>query len=264
MFKVMKTSDIMTEGPTKVLLYAHHGFGKTYQCRYYQKRFGRGLILSGESGLKSIEDVAIDYLPFSSWDGKHDPDEGVYSFRGIVRMLHSPEFKEAGYKWIAIDSLTELSERLIDFLEKEHEGSKNGFAMWGDYSRLMVGALKWVRDLPIHVYVTCLAKEETDANDTTHYWPLVKGQAVSKQVPALFDHVFCGVRTTEKDDKGTPRVKRFIITDEIMGWHGKARDPQNRLLPMEPVTDVTELLARMAEREPTDDWSKLAKEGEVK
>lgn len=264
MFKVMKTSALQTDGPTKVLLYAHHGFGKTYQCRYYMKRFGKGLILSGESGLKSIEDVDIDYLPFATWDGKHEPEAGVYSFKGIVRMLHSPEFKEAGYKWIAIDSLTELSERLLDHLEKEHEGNKNGFQMWGDYSRLMVGALKWVRDLPIHVYVTCLAKEETDANDTTHYWPHVKGQAVSKQVPALFDHVFCGVRTTEKDDKGTPRVKRFIITDEIMGWHGKARDPHNRLSPMEPVTDVTELLARMAERRPDDDWEKLTKkEGET-
>ena len=77
MFKPMSTSDVTENEPTKTLLYAHHGYGKTYQCRYYQKRFGKGLILSGEAGLKSIEDVAIDYLPFSSWDGKQDHDNGV-------------------------------------------------------------------------------------------------------------------------------------------------------------------------------------------
>ena len=106
----MKTSDIQKGGAIKLLLYAHHGFGKTFQCRYFQKRYGKGLILSGEAGLKSVEDVNIDYLPFTSWDGNHDPENGDYSFTGIVKMLQSKEFKEAGYKWIAIDSLTELSE----------------------------------------------------------------------------------------------------------------------------------------------------------
>lgn len=202
MFKVQRTSSLAGgDAGTKVLLYAHHGFGKTYQCRFYQARYGKGLILSGESGLKSLEDVEIDYLPFSSWDGAHDEEKGIYSFRGIVRMLQSDAFKKAGYKWICIDSLTEMSERLIEHLEREHSGATNGFAMWGDYNRLMMGALKWIRDLPLHVYITCLAKEEKTPNDSIEYWPLVKGQAVAKHIPALFDHVFCGVRRTETDDK---------------------------------------------------------------
>ena len=96
MFKTLSTSNVTTNEPTKVLLYAHHGWGKTYQCRYYQRRFGKGLILSGEAGLKSVEDVDIEYLPFSSWDGKHNPDEGVFSFRGIFKLLTSDEFRAAG------------------------------------------------------------------------------------------------------------------------------------------------------------------------
>jgi len=243
-FATMNTSELQENGPTKVLLYSHHGFGKTYQTRYYQARYGKGLIISGESGLKSLEDCDIDYLPFVSWDGKHDPESGIYSFRGIVKMLHSKEFREAGYNWIAIDSLTEVSERLLEHLERENP--EGGFAIWQDYSRLMIGSLKWVRDLPMHVYVTCLAGEESDANGTTHFWPLVKGNKVSKQVPALFDHVLCGVRSTERDDKGVARVRRFVITDEVSGWHGKVRDPRGRLKPQEPVSDVTELLHRMS------------------
>ena len=253
MFQTLSTSNVAQNEPTKVLLYAHHGWGKTYQCRYYQRRFGKGLILSGEAGLKSVEDVDIEYLPFSSWDGKHNPDEGVFSFRGIFKLLTSDEFREAGYKWIAIDSLTEMSERLIEHLERQHEGSKNGFAMWGDYNRIMLGALKSFRDLPLHIYVTCLAKEEKDANDVTHYWPLVKGASVSKHVPALFDHVLCGVRVTDTNDQGKPKVSRYIVTDEVSGWHGKTRDPRNRLKAYELCSDVTDLLDRMVGDNAEDD-----------
>ena len=167
MFNVMKTSDIQKGGAIKLLLYAHHGFGKTFQCRYFQKRYGKGLILSGEAGLKSVEDVNIDYLPFTSWDGNHDPENGDYSFTGIVKMLQSKEFKEAGYKWIAIDSLTELSERLIEHLEKQHENSSNGFALWGDYSRLMLGSLKWIRDFN---YINIDGFNDWKRSEEKKYW----------------------------------------------------------------------------------------------
>ena len=246
MFKIQNTSSLTSDGPIKVLLYAHHGFGKTYQCRNFQERYGKGLILSGESGLKSVEDVSIDYVPFTSWDGEVDPDQGIYSFKSIINMIKDEDFRKQNYKWIAIDSITELSEQLVAHLEKEHEGNSNGFQMWGDYNRLMLGALKWIRDLPIHVYVTCLAGEEKDANDVTQYWPLIKGSKISKQVPALFDHVLCGVRGTEKNDQGTPKVKRYVVTDEVAGWHGKVRDPRKRLKPYEQIDDITALFARMA------------------
>ena len=117
----------------------------------------QGLILSGEAGLKSIEDVDIDYLPFSSWDGRivktkddrlnqvpADPENGDYSFRSIMQMMQSEEFKKQGYNWIAVDSLTELSERLLEYLEYKHQDNKNGFEKWGDYGRLMLGSLKWI------------------------------------------------------------------------------------------------------------------------
>ena len=263
MFKFPSTSSITKDGPTKVLLYAHHGYGKTYQCRYYQKRFGKGLIISGEAGLKSVEDVDIDYVPFTSWDGNHDPEDGHYSYRGVCKMIDkSIKSGDWPYKWIAIDSLTELSERLLEHLEAEHKGNPNGFQIWGDYSRMMIGTLKWIRDLDMHVYVTCLAGEEKDANDVTQYWPFVKGAKVSKQIPALFDHVLCGVRTTEKNDAGLPKVTRYIVTDEASGWHGKVRDPRQRLKPYEKTDDVTELLARMSM--PNDEWEKYNSAQSVK
>lgn len=249
-FKPMNTSNIHTDEPTKTLCYGHMGFGKTWQCRNYQKRFGKGFIISGEAGLKSVGDEKIDYLPFTSWDGPHDPSEGVYSFRGIVKMIGTEEFQAQGYKWIAIDSLTELSDRLMEHVEEEHKGSANGFAMWGDYNRLILGAIKWVRDLPVHVYMTSLAREEEDDNGMVHYWPMMKGKGAAKQIAGMFDHVFCGIRITETQPDGSPKIKRFLVTDEVKGWHGKSRDPYGRMKPIEKGDDITELLARVAEKVP--------------
>lgn len=245
MFKPMSTANLSTEAPHRTLFYGHHGVGKTTQAINYKRSYGKGFIISGEAGLRSIMHEAIDYLPFSSWDGEHDPSKDVYSFKGICRMIDSQEFRDAGYKWIMLDSLTEASDRLLTELEEQHKGSKNGFALWGDYSRQMIGACKWLRDLPYHILVTALAREETDDNGGTDYWPAVKGSAVGKLLPGLFDNVFCGIRVTS-GDRTEPKVERYIVTEEVRGWHGKARDPLRRLKPVERCHDVTELLSRIS------------------
>ncbi len=251
MFKTMNTADV-TVHHHKTLLYGHHGFGKTTQFKYYRETYGRGLIISGESGLSSVSDSDIDFLPFSSWDGEHNPDTGVYSFVGIVRMLRTPEFKAMGYAWLGIDSLTEMSERCLSHFQKFHEDKAraenkkaDGFASWGDYERAMVAYLKWVRDLDLHVLVTALAAEEDDDNGVSNYWPAVKMKKLAKHVCGLFDHVFCGIRKTVEVN-GEPRVARFLVTDEVKGWHGKTRDPKQRLRPIERVASVVELHTRMA------------------
>jgi hypothetical protein len=258
-FRPKKTSELLKGGAHKVLLYSHHGFGKTYQCRFYQKRYGKGLIVSGEAGLKSVEDTDIDYIPFTSWDGVNDEDKGEYSFMQIFKWITNPAFLDAqGYKWIAIDSLTEMSDRLMEHLEEKHKDNKNGFEKWGDNNRLMMGVMKKIRDLPVHVYVTSLAKEEADPNGVTQYWLSVQGGKLGKQIPALFDHVFGGVRTTEVAEGGQPKVRRWLATEEVSGWHGKVRDPQRRLDAIEKCDDVTEMLTRMSETKEQFDKRKVA------
>lgn len=254
----------------KVLLYAHHGFGKTYQCRYFAKRYGKGLVISGESGMASLSDVGIHVAEFTSWDGPHDPANKVYSFKGIIRMIADPKFAAAGYTWIAIDSLTELSDRCMQWVEqglieagaakgKSPQESIADLRKWQDYQRALKGALKFIRDLPFHVFVTCLAKGEKNENDELEHWPAVQQRAVAESVPGLFDHVFCGVRQTIQDPAtGTTKVRRLVITDEVNGWHGKARDPRRRLKPIEEGVNIVELLDRMAMDD--DEFEKLTKQ----
>lgn len=243
MFKVHNTARLSETEPFNLLLYTHHGWGKTYQCRHFQARFGKGLILSGEAGLKSVGDVDIDYLPFTSYDG-----DSKTSLRGIMKRLSAEDEKSGkknliamGYKWIAIDSLTELSDMIA---REAKDGGGTTWEQYADIAERTIGTLRWFRNLPVHVYVTALAQEEKNDKDVINYWPHIQGKKTGKQVPALFDHVFCGVREAKED--GT--VERFVITDEVDGWHGKVRDPLRNLKSRENAADVTELLIRMQKR----------------
>lgn len=249
----------------KVLLYAMHGWGKTTQAKYYKEKYGDGFIISGESGLSSIRSSGIDYLPFTSWDGDVDPATNTYSFKSIVSMVRTPEFVQRGYKWIMIDSLTELADMAMEFAEAEankpenltKDGKVNNFAIWDAYGTRMIGACKWVRDLPMHVVVTALAKEGEDENGAKDHWPMVKGKQVQTQLPGIFDFVFCGIKRTEQDPldpNAQPKVMRYTVCDEYKGWHGKARDEKRRLRAVERESNITKLFDRM--EMPDDEWDK--------
>jgi hypothetical protein len=244
MFKIKSTSDESVHFE-KTLLCAHHGWGKTTQAIHVQRKYGKTLIISLEGGLKSLEHVSIDVIPVSSWDDEHEPDDGIFSFRQTMNMVGKADFRALGYKAIFIDSVTEMADQLMDYLEEKHKNNKNTFEKWGDNSRLMIGSLKWIRDLDMHVVCTCLLKEEDDDNGLTTYWPMVKGSQVSKQIPALFDHVFCGKRHSEEVD-GVLTVTRYLATDQVKGYYAKARDPRRRLRPIEKCDDITELFTKMS------------------
>ena len=113
----------------------------------------------------------------------------------------------------------------------------------------------------MHVLITALAAEEADDNGVVNFWPMLVQKKVQKLVPALYDHVFCLVRKTT-DNNGKMDVRRYIITEQVHGWHGKSRDPHRRLSAIENTDDVTQLLERiyMTEQEYNDYLSKGPKD----
>jgi hypothetical protein len=257
-FDPRKTNAASITEARKTLLYATHGFGKTTQAKYYKKMYGNGFIISGEGGLSSISDQDIDYLHFSSWDGKHSYEDGVFSFKGIIRDMLSPEFLTCGYKWVMLDSLTEASDLCMAHYDRVYEEKRiaenkknaDGFGAWNDYNAALVGACKYIRDMPMHVIITALAKEEKDDNGSIHYWPMLHGQKAMRQIPGIFDNVLCGERLTRYADddvaRNNPIIERRIYTEQVGGWHGKLRTPYTeRFQPVELTGDVTDILRRM-------------------
>tara|TARA_B100000768_G_scaffold170359_1_gene176698 strand:+ start:641 stop:1444 length:804 start_codon:yes stop_codon:yes gene_type:complete len=252
MFNPQNTKDETTSFQ-KSLFFAPHGYGKTTQFKYLQDYYGKGFIISGESGLSSIRSANIDFLPFNSWKGKSDPTSGDYSFVDIFRWMKTPEFKAKGYKWVGIDSLTELSSHSLKSAqhdcdeEAQRQGKKNanGFEAWAKHSANLIGACKAIRDMPMHFLVTALAKESQDENGNTEHWPFLDGKAVQQALPGIFDNVFAGVRATA-GEQGNQQVIRYIITDDVKGWKGKVRDEKRRLAPVETTGNVVDLFKKMA------------------
>tara|TARA_R110000764_G_scaffold87422_3_gene168259 strand:+ start:2555 stop:3382 length:828 start_codon:yes stop_codon:yes gene_type:complete len=251
MFKPLNTQD-HTTSYRKCLLYGSHGWGKTTQFRHYQDYYGEGFIISGESGLSSIRSAGIDYLPFTSWDGGTDPALNEYSFKDIFKWMRTPDFKSKNYKWIGIDSLTELSNYSKQHAEATAEADAkkkgkpaNNFEAWANHAAQLVGACKAIRDMPMHVMVTALAKENSDDNGNTEYWPMIDGKASMQQLPGIFDCVFAGIRSTSGNKADGQKVVRYIVTDEVRGWKGKVRDEKRRLRPWEQTGSVVDLFKRM-------------------
>jgi len=251
MDSVMNTAD-HTTSYRKTLLYAFHGWGKTTQMKHFQREYGPGFIISGESGLSSIRTAGIDYLPFTSWGGTTDSDNDLYSFKDIFKFIRSDEFKAKGYSWIGVDSLTELADHALRASktaaeERAAAANKevNGFDIWSEYASTMLGVCKAIRDLPMHVIVTALAKESQNNDGENEYWPMLAGKQIQTQLPGIFDCVLCGVRVAAGSAKDGVKVERYIVTDEARGWHGKVRDEMRVLKSVEKESDITKLFARM-------------------
>jgi hypothetical protein len=249
-FTPLNTKDETTSF-RKTLLIGVAGWGKTTQARHYKRHYGKGFIISGESGLSSIRSEGIDYLPFTSFDGPVDHAAGVYSFVEICKLIMSPEFKAAGYKWIMLDSLTELSDLTYAWADAKSAATaaatgkkQNGFEVWGELKDKMIGACKFIRDLPYHVIVTSLEKSSDNENGEAIYLPLVQGNAIQAQIPGIFDNVLYGVTATVKEaDKSV--TKRFILTGPYNGRNAKVRDESGSVNTVEETGDVTTILLKM-------------------
>jgi hypothetical protein len=251
-FNPLNTKDETTSF-RKTLLYSTHGWGKTTQAKHYKAKYGKGFIISGESGLSSVRSEGIDYLPFSSFDGTVDAANGIYSFVEICRLISSNEFKQAGYKWLMLDSLTELADLCMEWAtakviaDAAATGKKvNGFDKWETYREKMIGACKFIRDMPYHVCITALAKDSEDEDGNALHLPLVLGNAVQAQLPGIFDNVLCGTTRKIKATETTPaRTERIIVSAQLNGWQGKVRDEHRVVQPVEVTGDVTDILDKI-------------------
>ena len=172
----------------------------------------------------------------------------------ICRAMQTQEFRDAGYKWVMLDSLTELGDVIMAWAsakadrEAAEAGKKvNGFSKYGDYADKMIGACKWVRDLPYHVVIAALASE-TENEDTgiKSIEPLVHGAKSKAQIPGIFDNVFGGVVQSTRATKDTPaEVKRFIVTGPYGGFKAKVRDELGAVQLIEETGNVCDVLRKI-------------------
>lgn len=198
--KVQNTKQI-GEAKLKALIGGYSGSGKTTLAGTVD---GSCLVISAESGLLSIAGKDVDFVDLSKKpkldkDGNEmvdkngqtiyeviqEPGERIKRLGEIFKWLH----EGTKYKTVFLDSLSEMGELLVAKLQKDFPDRKDSFPMWGEYAKMMRSMVKNFRDLPYHVYMTCIIEADKDQNGKRYLSFDIPGK-ISEKLPQYFDEVF--------------------------------------------------------------------------
>jgi len=172
----------------KILVYGESGAGKTSLA----KTIGEPpLLISAEAGLLPLRGESIDVIDLTI-DDKGQPlpkEKRIERLAEAYQYLLTPEAQKK-YKWIMIDSLTELSQNLVEKLQTEFTERKDSLVLYGENAKRMRSLVKLFRDLPLYnVIFTALAEWEKDDNGQRFQSIQMVGK-ISQQLPAYFDEVW--------------------------------------------------------------------------
>lgn len=209
--KISSTKNVGS-GRLKILVFGEPGSGKTYLARTIKEPT---LVISAEAGLLSLRDKSIDVIDITLDDnGQSIPKDKRIDRLGEVYAYLITEEAKKKYKWIFIDSLTEINQNLMEKLNVEFPDRKDTLPMYGENSKRMRSLVKSFRDLTeYNVVFTALSEIDKDENNQRFTGISLVG-SFSTKISAFFDEVFylhvhkdaeTGVSTrqliTEKSDK---------------------------------------------------------------
>lgn len=169
----------------KILLYGPSGAGKTTTASTLEH--SKTLIISAESGLLSIRHCNIDVFDLTV----NDKNQIIPSHERLdnIGRIYNYLINDTKYENIFIDSLSEISQIVLDSCEKRYPDPKNSLQKWGDSNKLMTSIITKFRDLQKNVIFTCLSKVEKDENNRRFQDFSVYG-SISAKLPQYFDEVF--------------------------------------------------------------------------
>ena len=240
----MALTPITTQSADRVciLLVGPAGIGKTSQLRcFLGQDYQNGqwvqtdmppekvLVLSAESGLLCVRELVasgqVEGFEIRSLD----------EFREALFWCYSREFAEAGYKWVFIDSLTEIASRCAENLQRKYPNKSDSYKMWGEYNAVMTDIVKRFRDMPhTSVVFTCLVATEKDDTGRRIPVPDISGSGLKTRLPSYFDEVFHMTRVsmTVGGDAENPIVEKVLVFDTREPI-GLAKDRSGKLAPQE-------------------------------
>jgi len=196
--EIKKLSETVS-GKGNFILYGPSGSGKTFSLSTLPE--SETLILAVEKGLRTLTEIApnIDVVQI----------DAINDMREAFEFLNSGEH---GYNYVAVDSLSELSDIALD---EAKERSKDGRKHYSEMADIITAIIKSFESLPQTVIFT--AQEERvnqeDAGILDYVIaPSIPGRKFAQKVPYKLDFVFC-LRTHANEDGD---VDRRIQT----GMHG--------------------------------------------
>ena len=181
----------------------------------------RVCVLSAESGLLCVRDLVVT--------GQVQGYEisSLADFQEAQRLCMSQDFKSKGYRWIFIDSLTEIAARCSEALQEKYKNDPNGYKLWGEYNTKMTDIIKAFRDVSdYNVIFTCLEAYEKDRDGILRTVPDMSGTQLKNRLTSYFDEVFHMERVKFEDGN---ELTMFDTRKMI----GLSKDRSGKLAPYE-------------------------------
>lgn len=184
--RVQSTKDI-SQNRLKILIYGQAGVGKTSLAATLNEKV---LIISAEAGLLSLAGHDIDTIDLTLDDNGEQIEKEKRAQRlGEVFGYVCEEETRKKYDWLFLDSLTEISQNMIEALALVYTDPKDTIKMWGDYNKKARALIKNFRDLPYYnVAFTALEAVDKDENNRRYIRPDMQG-GIGKQLCGFFDEV---------------------------------------------------------------------------
>ena len=228
--KIKNTKDIQ-DIYLKALIYGPPGAGKTSLVKTISSAY-KTLIISAESGLLSVSGLDCDVIDITVDDTGNLIEDKKARLQRLAEV-YSFLTKDKKYELVFIDSLSELSQTMVEALQKEMPDRKDGLVLWGENLKRMRSLIKAFRDLKKHVVMTCLS--DIDKDDTgKRFLTIDMAGKISKEAPAMFDLV----AFLKVDAEG----KRALITQPNENTIAKDR---SGLLEQIEVADLSVLMSKI-------------------
>lgn len=188
------------------------GLGKTSLLRTIPED-EKTLVLSCEGGLLAVRDMIEAGLIEGFEVGSFADLKEAY------QMLLTPDFKTR-YRWVFLDSLTEVSGKCLESLKAKYLKSEDTFKMWGEFSDNLTHIIKAFRDLTNYsVVMTCLPATQLDDLNRRYVGCAISGKQLQERLPSYFDLVLYMIN--KEDENGTEH--RVFVTSPSDRYPGKDR-----------------------------------------
>ena len=197
--EIKNTKDIAGKA-VNIMIYGISSAGKTSLLSGLS---GKTLIISAEGGLLVLKDSAIDVVEVKNID----------ELAEVYTLLKS---KEYDYENVAIDSLTEIADMIVNDLDslEYYQDPKNAFVLWKDYSKKLIKIVKMFRDLDANVIFTAL-EDTVEDNGALTKNASVQGKKAQGKLISIQDEFY----RLHINKEG----KRILSTDSTNFFLAKSR-----------------------------------------
>jgi len=217
--KRMFTSDSESDH-INALIYGEAGTGKTRSAITLP---GKTVIISAESGLKTLRGYEIEVWKVESW---------VDFDTAINTLIEGKGTEEYAYDNVFVDSLTEVTKICGDYILNERKDiyaarktntktmfhDQRSIEDWGVIKGRMDRMCRAFRDLPYNVFFTALKHDiKEEKTGITKSVPLVSPGSLAEDLPGIFDHVILAKADMDPSTKKPVFWWEHAQTEKQMG-----------------------------------------------